>query len=163
MLPELARFVERVLGEETMARMLAEVARAASPPKNKPGGGGLRPEQRQDSVCADAGRNAANFPRQTSQVAGRRIGRLLADKGYDAEWIHRTCREEHGIESWIAPVIHRKDGRVGGRWRQHCLGRIVPPTSDSAGRSKARPADSNDAWETPSRREGRKCNGVKSC
>jgi hypothetical protein len=57
----------------------------------------------------------------TAKGAGHDIERLLADAGYDAEWIHRFCREEHGIASWIPPVVHRKDGQVGGRWRQESL------------------------------------------
>jgi len=87
-------------------------------------------------------RMLAEVARAASQVAGQRIGRLLADKGYDAEWIHRTCREEHGIASWIAPVIHREDGRVGGRWRQHCL--------------THRPADFGQRWQVESAISGLK-------
>jgi hypothetical protein len=43
---------------------------------------------------------------------------FLADAGYDAEWVHEWCRGRHGIDSWIPPVIHRRDGKVGGRWRK---------------------------------------------
>ena len=43
---------------------------------------------------------------------------FLADAGYDAEWVHEWCRDRHGIESWIPPVTHRRDGKVGGRWRK---------------------------------------------
>jgi len=43
---------------------------------------------------------------------------FLADAGYDAEWVHEWCRDSHGIQSWIPPVIHRQDGKVGGRWRK---------------------------------------------
>ena len=43
---------------------------------------------------------------------------FLADAGYDAEWVHRWCRDRHGIESWIPTVTHRRDGKVGGRWRK---------------------------------------------
>ncbi len=43
---------------------------------------------------------------------------LLADAGYDAEWVHAWCRDRHGIKSWIPPAVHRKDGTVGGRWRK---------------------------------------------
>lgn len=46
-----------------------------------------------------------------------RMSDLYADAGYDAEWIHRWCRGRRGINSWIPPVIHRKDGTVGGFWR----------------------------------------------
>jgi hypothetical protein len=45
------------------------------------------------------------------------VGEFLADAGYDAEWVHVWCREQHGITSWIPPAVHRKDGTVGGRWR----------------------------------------------
>ena len=43
---------------------------------------------------------------------------FLADAGYDAEWVHEWCRDQQGIESWIPPAGHRKDGTVGGRWRK---------------------------------------------
>ena len=42
---------------------------------------------------------------------------LLADAGYDAEWVHGFCRDEWGVKSFIPPVIHRKDGSVGGKYR----------------------------------------------
>lgn len=42
---------------------------------------------------------------------------LLADAGYDAEWVHEWCRESQGLKSWIPAVVRRKDGKVGGRWR----------------------------------------------
>jgi hypothetical protein len=41
------------------------------------------------------------------------IDRLLADMGYDAEYIHRLCREELGIRSTIIPLNMRNTGR---RW-----------------------------------------------
>ena len=47
-----------------------------------------------------------------------RANEFLADAGYDAEWVHRWCRDRHGIESWIPPAVHRRDGKVGGRWRK---------------------------------------------
>lgn len=43
--------------------------------------------------------------------------KLLADAGYDAEWVHEECREKWKVESWIKPVVHRSDGRLGGRHR----------------------------------------------
>jgi Transposase DDE domain len=43
--------------------------------------------------------------------------RLFADRGYDAESVHRFCYEEWGTESYIPPVIKRKDGTAGGRYR----------------------------------------------
>lgn len=42
---------------------------------------------------------------------------LLADKGYDAEWIHARCREQWGVESIISPNGQRADGKRNGRWR----------------------------------------------
>jgi transposase len=45
-------------------------------------------------------------------------GQLLADAGYDAEWIHAHCRERWGVESLIKPAHPpRADGTRGGRWR----------------------------------------------
>jgi hypothetical protein len=44
--------------------------------------------------------------------------RLLADAGYDADWIHSLCREQWGVESLIKAVVHRKDGLLGGTWRK---------------------------------------------
>jgi len=42
---------------------------------------------------------------------------LLADAGYDAEWIHAHCREVWGVESLIVPNGQRADGTRNGRWR----------------------------------------------
>lgn len=42
---------------------------------------------------------------------------LFADAGYDAEWVHRFCREDWGVTSWIPPVTHRKDGKMNGKYR----------------------------------------------
>jgi len=52
---------------------------------------------------------------QAQEVA--RPQRLYADAGYDAEWIHKQCREQWGVESVIQPVQRRADGKRGGRWR----------------------------------------------
>lgn len=43
--------------------------------------------------------------------------RLYADAGYDAEWIHRQCREDWGVESVIPSIRRRADGTIGGQWR----------------------------------------------
>jgi len=54
---------------------------------------------------------------EQAQAVGR-PGQLLADAGYDAEWIHAQCREEWGVESLIPPGHPpRADGSRGGRWR----------------------------------------------
>jgi len=42
---------------------------------------------------------------------------LFADAGYDAEWVHRFCREDWGVSSWIPPAVHRKDGQINGTYR----------------------------------------------
>ena len=74
-------------------------------------------------VCGDGG--PSNDKRQVAQLlektrsaaAEHRPDRLLTDAGYDAEWIHRVCREEWGVQSLIKPIVYRKDGLLGGRWR----------------------------------------------
>jgi Transposase DDE domain/Transposase domain (DUF772) len=43
--------------------------------------------------------------------------RLYADKGYDAERVHRFCFETWKVRSYIPPVIKRKDGGIGGKYR----------------------------------------------
>ena len=43
--------------------------------------------------------------------------RVFADAGYDAEWIHKFCHEDWQVESVIKPVVHRSDGRLGGKYR----------------------------------------------
>ncbi|MEW4491125.1 transposase, partial [Thalassoglobus sp. JC818] len=43
--------------------------------------------------------------------------RLFADAGYDAEWVHRFCREEWRTESIINPAVHRSDGKLNGEYR----------------------------------------------
>jgi len=42
---------------------------------------------------------------------------LYADAGYDGEWLHRYCREDWGVRSWIKAPIYRKDGKRGGTYR----------------------------------------------
>lgn len=46
-----------------------------------------------------------------------RPAQLLADAGYDAEWIHVRCREQWGVESLIVPNGQRADGQRNGRYR----------------------------------------------
>jgi transposase len=54
---------------------------------------------------------------QQAQAVGQ-PRQLLADAGYDAEWIHAHCRERWGVESLIKPAHPpRADGTRGGRWR----------------------------------------------
>lgn len=49
--------------------------------------------------------------------AARQPATLLADAGYDAEWIHRHCREHWGVKSVIPAIQRRPDGTRGGKWR----------------------------------------------
>jgi hypothetical protein len=42
---------------------------------------------------------------------------LVADAGYDAEWVHEFCRERWRVSSWIPLAVHSQDGQVRGRWR----------------------------------------------
>ena len=42
---------------------------------------------------------------------------VYADAGYDAEWVHRFCRDLWGTKSFIPPAVHRKDGTVNGKYR----------------------------------------------
>ena len=53
---------------------------------------------------------------QQAQAVGQ-PKQLLADAGYDAEWIHARCREVWGVESLIMPNGQRADGTRNGRWR----------------------------------------------
>lgn len=46
-----------------------------------------------------------------------RPGAMLADAGYDAEWVHEYCRDDWGVASVIKPVVHRSDGEVRGAHR----------------------------------------------
>lgn len=43
--------------------------------------------------------------------------KLYGDAGYDADWIHAYCREEHGVEAIIKPATCRADGTLGGTYR----------------------------------------------
>lgn len=62
----------------------------------------------------------AFIPTMQPAVERVRIRKLFADAGYDAEWIHDWCRNRHGIESWIPPILRSPiPGRVGGFWRKH--------------------------------------------
>lgn len=49
---------------------------------------------------------------------------LLADKGYDAEWVHTVCREEWGAMS-VIPVRRQAGCRVRSKYRK-TLARGVP-------------------------------------
>jgi hypothetical protein len=65
------------------------------------------------------GSDLVQFGRALSQAVGRaRIGALLADADFDAEWVHRSIRS-HGIRSIIPPERGRpSDKPPSGRWRR---------------------------------------------
>ena len=51
-------------------------------------------------------------------AAGEHLpAQLLADAGYDADWLHGVCREVWGVPSWVKPVVPRRDGSLGGCYR----------------------------------------------
>jgi hypothetical protein len=80
------------------------------------------------SAVADWGacNDKTELPQLLTETMQRvRVGQLYADAGYDAEWVHQVCRGA-GIGSWIPPVKHRADGKVGGHWRAQ-MARGLPP------------------------------------
>jgi len=63
-------------------------------------------------------KQAFDLLHKTFDAAGDHLpAKLLADAGYDADWIHGVCREVWGVKSWIKPVINSLDGSVGGYYR----------------------------------------------
>jgi hypothetical protein len=38
--------------------------------------------------------------------------RLVANAGYDAEWVHEFCRERWQVNSWIPLAVRSRDGQV---------------------------------------------------
>ncbi len=45
------------------------------------------------------------------------LSHLYADAGYDSERLHGLCRDRHGIERFIPPVIRTRDGNIGTKYR----------------------------------------------
>lgn len=61
---------------------------------------------------------AAELLDKSFQAAGQHLpAQLLADAGYDADWLHGVCREVWGVQSWVKAVVHRADGSLGGYYR----------------------------------------------
>ena len=50
----------------------------------------------------------------THEAERIRPRRLLADAGYDAEWIHEFCHGDWEVRSLIHLVRYRSDGTAGG-------------------------------------------------
>jgi hypothetical protein len=60
------------------------------------------------------------------EAAGEHLpAQLLADAGYDADWLHGVCREVWDVQSWIKPVVHRADGSLGGYYRPTMTARAL--------------------------------------
>jgi len=71
-------------------------------------------------MCVELGssNDRVQVPELLRQAQGvGRPSKLYADAGYDAEWIHRECRERWKVESIIKPFKERKDGTRGGQYR----------------------------------------------
>lgn len=71
---------------------------------------------------SDTGETAALVAQARAVVKPRR---LLADCGFDAEWVHRFCREDWGVASYIPPVIRTADGSIKTPYRATM--RVMPP------------------------------------
>jgi len=66
------------------------------------------------------GSDLRQFQAALKEAAGRaRIGTLLADADYDAEWVHEHVRGTYGIRTLIPPERGRpSDKPPAGRWRR---------------------------------------------
>jgi hypothetical protein len=54
----------------------------------------------------------------TRRCAGRVTPRqVFFDAGYDSDPLHAFCHQTWGVSSYIPPVVHRKDGTLGGTYR----------------------------------------------
>jgi hypothetical protein len=77
---------------------------------------GLHPRRFPRSVCAVDGSSLSEDIDVTGYWANAAPQVLYADAGYDAEWIHKWVQDNDG-QSFIKPVMHRKDGTLGGELR----------------------------------------------
>ena len=57
--------------------------------------------------------------------SGDAAGEVVADAGYDAEWVHDQCRLDWGAESVIKPARQRADGTRSGCWRSRMSERYL--------------------------------------
>ena len=66
------------------------------------------------------GSDLQQFEAAIKDAAGRaRIGTLLGDADYDAEWVHEQARETYGIRTIIPPERGRPSEKPpAGRWRR---------------------------------------------
>jgi len=72
------------------------------------------------------GSDLVQFKMALKQAAGRaRIGTLLADADYDAEWVHEHVRDEYGIRTVIPAERGRPSERPpAGKWRRRMKRRL---------------------------------------
>jgi hypothetical protein len=60
--------------------------------------------------------------------------RLFADAGYDAEWVHRLCREDWRVQRFLKPAVHRSDGGINDNDRSQMTSEALREESyDDAG------------------------------
>lgn len=72
------------------------------------------------ALVADLGPSPdlTQMPLVLEQAGGRvRVACLYADRGYDAEWVHRRVREGLGGRSYIPPVVRTQDGSIKTPYR----------------------------------------------
>lgn len=72
------------------------------------------------ALVVDLGTSAdmRQMPAMLTQIeANATPASLLADKGYDAEWVHEVVRDKWHAESFIQPVIRTPDGSIKTKWR----------------------------------------------
>ncbi len=86
-------------------KVSAAIVRGAMPPAALVVGMGSSADMKQTPALMD------QIEARTKPV------RLMADKGYDAEWAHEASRERRGAESLIPPVPRAHDGSVRTKWR----------------------------------------------
>lgn len=80
------------------------------------------------ALVVDIGPSAdmRQMPQLMEQIESRlRPAHLLADAGFDAEWVHEVCRERWGVESLIPPVVKSQDGALKTRWRRRMPGLLA--------------------------------------
>ena len=72
------------------------------------------------------GSDLVQFKTALKEAAGRaRIGTLLADADYDAEWVHEHVREEYGIRTIIPAERGRPSEKPpAGKWRRRMKRRL---------------------------------------
>lgn len=69
-------------------------------------------------ISRGPGADAAEAEELLERASRRgRPKRLYADRGYDTERVHEFCFERWKVRSYVPPIVRRKDGQIGGRYR----------------------------------------------